>query len=157
MSRIGARTRRIDFIGQYVKSLLNWSQSKSFWYVTAGPSCCADELLQTFGARYDLERFGCIPALDPQQADLLIVYGITTKKAQKELLSIYNSMSEPKYVMAIGTCACNGGAFNSVKSYSTVGGAEQTIPVDVFVPGCPPRPEAIMNGLIALENKIREL
>jgi len=137
-----------------VGRLLKWARSRSLWYVSTGAGCCADEVLDTMGCRYDLERFGCLPQVDPRQADLLIVSGMVSYKSAPYLKEVYDSMLMPKYVMAVGACANCGGAFSPEFSYSAVPGVDQLIPVDVYVPGCPPRPEAIMNGLIALQEKI---
>ncbi len=106
------------------------------------------------GCRYDLERFGCLPQVDPRQADLLIICGMVSYKIAPYLKELYDEMLAPKYVLAVGACANCGGPFSAESSYSVVPGVNQVIPVDVFVPGCPPRPEAIMNGLIALQEKI---
>jgi NADH-quinone oxidoreductase subunit B len=143
-----------------VGRLLGWARSNSLWYVSTGTGCCADEVLNTLGCRYDLERFGCLPQLDPRQADLLIVNGMVSKKAAPHLRELYDSMPSPKYVLAVGACAACGGPFgpgqgsSDSAGYSVVAGVDKIIPVDVYVPGCPPRPEAIMNGLIALQRKI---
>lgn len=137
-----------------VGRVLKWARSRSLWYVSTGAGCCADEVLDTMGCRYDLERFGCLPQVDPRQADLLIVSGMVSHKAAPYLKEVYDSMLMPKYVMAVGACANCGGAFSPEFSYSAIPGVDQLIPVDVYVPGCPPRPEAIMNGLIALQEKI---
>jgi NADH-quinone oxidoreductase subunit B len=134
--------------------LLGWARGNSLWYSAAGAACCADEVLNTLGCRYDLERFGCIPQADPRQSDLLIVSGCVTYKAAPYLREVYDTMPSPKYVIAVGSCANCGGAFSPKFSYSVVPGVDQIIPVDVYVAGCPPRPEAIMNGLIALQEKI---
>lgn len=138
-----------------VSELLRWARSGSLWYLPAGGGCCADELMETAGCRYDLERFGCLPQVDPRQSDLLVVTGAVSYKAAPHLRELYDAMLEPKYVMAVGACACCGGAFGPEYSYSTVPGADRVLPIDVYVPGCPPRPEAIMNGLIKLQEKIR--
>lgn len=137
-----------------VGRLLKWAQSKSLWYISTGAGCCADEVLAAMGSRYDLERFGCLPQVDPRQADLLIVCGMVSYKAAPYLKEVYDSMLTPKFVLAIGACANCGGPFSPKLSYSVVPGLDQIIPVDVYVPGCPPRPEAVMNGLIALQEKI---
>ena len=137
-----------------VGRLLNWARSRSLWYVSTGAGCCADEVLNCMGSRYDLERFGCLPQVDPRQADLLIVSGMVSYKAAPHLKNLYDTMLSPKYVLAVGACANCGGPFTPEFSYSVVRGVDQVIPVDVYVPGCPPRPEAIMNGLIALQEKI---
>lgn len=137
-----------------VGKVLSWARSNSLWYVSTGSGCCADEVLNSVGCRYDLERFGCLPQLDPRQADLLILTGMVSYKAAGKLRELYDQMPSPKYVLAIGSCANCGGAFGPEFSYSVVPGVERIVPVDVYVPGCPPRPEAIMNGLIALQEKI---
>ena len=138
-----------------VGKLLNWARSQSLWYVSTGSGCCADEVLNSIGCRYDLERFGCVPQADATQSDLLIVSGIVTQKGAPFLKAVYDQMLSPKYVLSVGACANCGGLFAPEFSYSTISGADQILPVDVFVPGCPPRPEAVMNGLIALQEKIR--
>jgi NADH-quinone oxidoreductase subunit B len=143
--------------GFYVSTLdraMRWARSQSLWYVSTGTGCCADEVLESMGCRYDLERFGCVSQVDPRQADLLIICGMISYKSANELKALYESMLSPKYVMAVGACAACGGPFAPEFSYSVVPGADRLIPVDVYVPGCPPRPEAIMNGLIILQEKI---
>ena len=140
----------LSTIGQFLK----WARSRSLWYVSTGPGCCADEILNLLGSRYDIERFGCLPQVDPRQADLLIISGVVSYKAMPHLRKLYDSMLSPKYVLAVGACANCGGPFSPEFSYSAVPGVNRVIPVDIYVPGCPPRPEAIMNGLIALQEKI---
>lgn len=134
--------------------VFKWAQSRSLWYISTGSGCCADEVLNAMGSRYDLERFGCSQQVDPRQADLLIVCGMVSYKSIPHLKQLYDTMLSPKYVLAVGACANCGGPFSSEFSYSVVPGVDQIVPVDVYVPGCPPRPEAIMNGLIALQEKI---
>lgn len=131
----------------------SWARAGSLWFTTTGQGCCANELFQTVGSRYDLERFGCKESDDPTQSDLLIVNGLITKKSAPYLKELYAQMASPKYVLAIGGCACKGGPF--INSDSTGSGVGEILPVDVYVPGCPPRPEAIMDGIIALQEKIR--
>ena len=143
-----------SFLAARLERVLSWSRSRSLWYYPLKSGCCADELLETAGCRYDLERFGCIPKEDPAQADLLIVTGVISKKAAPEIRQVYDAMLSPKYVLAVGACACSGGAFAGGADYAIVRGVQEILPVDVYVPGCPPRPEAIMNGLIALQEKI---
>lgn len=140
----------LSTVGQFLK----WTRSRSLWYISTGSGCCADEVLNLLGSRYDLERFGCLPQVDARQADLLIVCGMVSYKALPHLKELYDSMLSPKYVLAVGACANCGGLFSPEFSYSVVPGIDRAIPVDVYVPGCPPRPEAIMNGLIALQEKI---
>lgn len=144
---------RGSFYTSTIGRVLDWARAQSLWYISTGSSCCADEVLNASGCRYDLERFGCIPAADPHQADLLIVSGAVSKKAAPHLREVYDAMAEPKYVMAVGACACCGGLFQT-DSYTVVDGVDKLFPVDVFVPGCPPRPEAIMDGLLRLQERI---
>ncbi len=137
-----------------LKRVLDWASSRSLWYSSITGGCCVDEVLASLGARYDLERFGCVPQVDPGQADLLIVAGAVTYRSAPYLKEIYESMGTPRYVIALGSCANCGGTFAPEYSYSVIPGADRVIPVDVYVPGCPPRPEAIMNGIIALQERI---
>ena len=145
-----------SFYVSTVGRALEWARSESLWYISTGTGCCADEVLNTMGCRYDLERLGCLPQVDPRQADLLIVSGLVTYKAATHLRSVYEAMLGPKYVLAVGSCANCGGPYSYEQSYSAVSGVDRILPVDVYVPGCPPRPEAIMNGLIRLQEKICE-
>lgn len=138
-----------------VGKVLNWARAQSLSFVSTGSCCCSAELFETIGCRYDIERFGCLSQADPHQADLLIVSGMVSYKTAKYLRKVYDSMLSPKYVLAVGACANCGGKFAPEFSYSVVPGVDRILPVDVYVPGCPPRPEAIMNGLIALQEKIR--
>lgn len=137
-----------------VGKILQWARAQSLWYIPVSGGCCADEVMSSLGNTYDLERFGCIPQVDPRQADLLIVSGVISHKAAPHLKALYESMPSPKYVLAVGSCASCGGIFSPDVSYASVPGLDKIIPVDVYVPGCPPRPESIMNGLIALQDKI---
>lgn len=138
-----------------VGKMLNWARAQSLSTVPIGACSCFSEVLETIGCRYDLERFGYSAQPDPRQADLIIVSGMLSYKAAPYLRQVYDSMLWPKYVLAIGACACCGGAHAPELSYAVVPGVDRVIPVDVYVPGCPPRPEAIMNGLIALQERIR--
>jgi NADH-quinone oxidoreductase subunit B len=135
-------------------TIFNWAQAHSLWAVSIHGGCCADEVLSATGARYDIERFGCHLHIDPTQADLLIVSGVVSLKAAASLKELYEQMPHPKYVIAVGACACSGGVFADSENPFILEGVGAIIPVDVFIPGCPPRPEAIMNGLIALQEKI---
>lgn len=137
-----------------IGKVMNWARSNSLWYIHAGSTCCADEVLNSSGCRYDLERFGCVEQNDPRQADLLIISGVVTEKTAPHLKTLYDAMRAPKYVLAIGTCANSGGIFSPQYSYSVKSAASSIVPIDIYVPGCPPRPEAIMDGLIALQEKI---
>ncbi len=143
-----------SFFPTTVSRAMNWAQSKSLWYIPIRGGCCADELLNTQGCRYDFERFGCLEQTEPNQSDLLIVSGLVTDRAAPYLRDLYSKMLLPRYVLALGSCACSGGLFRPECSYTGGTGLDQVIPVDVYVPGCPPRPEAIMHGLITLQEKI---
>ena len=137
-----------------VGKAMRWAQANSLWFTSTGSGCCADELLSTIGCRYDLERFGCVGQSEPSQCDLLIVSGMVSQKAAPYLRELYESMLQPRFVLALGSCASCGGPFAPEYSYAVLPGVDQVVPVDVYVPGCPPRPEAIMNGLITLQQRI---
>lgn len=141
-----------NFFTSTLSLISRWAQSRSLWYFSTGNGCCSNEFFNTNGARYDLERFGCLERVDPHQADLLVINGIVTKKAAPYLKSIFDQMPTPRYVLAVGSCACSGGVYSNQEL--VYAGAHQVLPVDVFIPGCPPRPEAIMNGLITLQEKV---
>jgi NADH-quinone oxidoreductase subunit B len=136
-----------------VDFLLNWSRKSSLWYLQFGLACCGIELMQTGGPRADLDRFGAIPRASPRQADLMIVAGTLTYKMAERVVLLYEQMPEPKYVISMGSCANTGGMFQ--KSYSVVKGVDKIIPVDIYVPGCPPRPEALTEGLLRIQDKIK--
>lgn len=136
-----------------VEAVLNWSRRSSLWPAICFPACCAFEFIATNGPRFDLSRFGMeILRASPRQADLMITAGTLTWKMAPNVLRIYNQMPEPKWVIAMGACAISGGIFRS--SYSVVPGYNRIIPVDVYVPGCPPRPEALIYGIRMLYRKI---
>ena len=119
-----------------VGKVLKWARSQSLWYMSTGTGCCADEVLNSMGCRYDMERFGCLPQVDARQADLLIICGMVSYKAAPHLKALYDQMLSPKYVLAIGSCASCGGPFGPEYSYSVVPGADRLVPVDVspFLP-----------------------
>jgi NADH-quinone oxidoreductase subunit B len=144
-----------SFYVSTIGRVLNWARAQSLDYISTGSGCCADEVLNSMGCRYDLERFGCVPQIEPNQADLLIVNGFVSEKAEPHLRALYDAMKNPKYVLAVGACASSGGMFAPECSYAVKKTVSSIVPVDVFVPGCPPRPEAIMDGLIELQEKIR--
>ena len=133
--------------------IYNWSRKNSIWPVTFGLACCAIEMICTASSRYDLARFGMeVFRATPRQSDLMIVSGTVTKKMIPTIVRLYNQMPEPRYVLSMGACASGGGPFK--EGYSVVDGIDKFLPVDVYVPGCPPTPQALINGLIALQEKI---
>lgn len=133
--------------------LYNWSRRSAMWPMMFGLACCAIEMICTAASRYDLARFGMeVMRPSPRQSDLMIVSGTVTKKMIPVIVRLYNQMPEPKYVMAMGACASGGGPFK--EGYNVVSGVDKFIPVDVYVPGCPPTPQALLNGLIKLQEKI---
>lgn len=137
-----------------LESLYNWGRSNSMWPLQFGLACCAIEMIAATMARHDLARFGAeVFRPSPRQADLMIVSGTVTKKMAPMVVRLYNQMPEPKYVIAMGACAISGGPFRD--GYNVVKGIDRYIPVDVFIPGCPPRPEALLDGIVQLQEKIR--
>ena len=133
--------------------IYNWSRRSSIWPTMFGLACCAIEMICTAAARYDFARFGMeVMRPSPRQADLMIVSGTVTKKMAPLIVRLYDQMPEPKYVIAMGACASGGGPFK--EGYSVVSGIDRYLPVDIYIPGCPPTPEALIYGLIALQKKI---
>jgi NADH-quinone oxidoreductase subunit B len=133
--------------------IYNWGRRSSIWPMMFGLACCAIEMICAATSRFDFSRFGMeIMRPSPRQADLMIVAGTVTKKMVPQIVRLYNQMPEPKYVLAMGACASGGGPFK--EGYNVVSGVDEYVPVDVYVPGCPPTPQALLNGLIALQKKI---
>ena len=136
-----------------IEELYNWGRRSSIWPMQFGLACCAIEMIATTMARYDLARFGAeVFRPSPRQADLMIISGTVTKKMAPQVVRLYNQMAEPKYVIAMGACAISGGPFK--QGYNVLKGIDRYIPVDVHIPGCPPRPEALMQAFMTLQKKI---
>ncbi len=140
------------FITTTLDKLLRWGRSRSMWPCQAGLACCSLEMMTAGSARYDFDRFGIMFRSSPRQSDVLIVPGPITRKMEPVYTRVYNQMAEPRWVIAMGSCAISGGAF--ADSYNVLRGADTIFPVDVYVPGCPPRPEALFYGCLRLQEKI---
>lgn len=142
-----------DKVIDLVDGLYNWGRRNSVWPMGFGLACCAIEFICTQSSRFDMSRFGMeLVRASPRQADLMIVSGTVTKKMAPSIVRLYNQMAEPKYVLAMGACASGGGPFK--EGYNVVSGVDKLLPVDVYVPGCPPTPQALLYGLMQLQKKI---
>jgi NADH-quinone oxidoreductase subunit B len=137
-----------------VEKVLNWARRSSIWPVTFGLACCAIEMMATFASRFDVERLGMVPWASPRHADLMIVSGTVTIKMAPMLKTIYEQMADPKWVVSMGSCANSGGPFRH--GYHVVKGVDRVVPVDVYVPGCPPTPDALLYGLLKLQEQVAE-
>ena len=134
--------------------LINWGRSNSLWPLTFATSCCGIEFMAVGAARYDFARFGFeVTRASPRQADMIMVAGTITHKMAPVLKRLYDQMADPKYVVAVGGCAISGGPFK--KSYHVLNGVDKILPVDVYIPGCPPRPEALLYGMMQLQRKVK--
>jgi len=133
--------------------IITWCRSSSLWPMTFGLACCAVEMMQAAASRYDLDRFGLVFRPSPRQSDVMIVAGTLTNKMAPALRKVYDQMAEPRYVISMGSCANGGGYYHY--SYAVVRGCDRVVPVDVYVPGCPPTAEALLYGIIQLQKKIQ--
>lgn len=146
----------MNIIVSSIDFILNWGRSNSVWPFTFATSCCGIEMMQTSASNYDIARFGSeVFRASPRQADLLICAGTITHKMAPAVLKLYKQIAEPKYVIAMGACACGGGMF-AEDSYSVVKGIDKIIPVDIYLPMCPPKPEALLDAIIKLQKNIRK-
>ena len=142
------------FITTTVDSVINLTRSSSIWPMTFGLACCAVEMMHAGASRYDLDRFGIVPWPSPRQSDVMIVSGTVTKKMAPAIKLLYEQMPNPKYVISMGACATNGGPYTEYDR--VLQGVDKIIPVDIYVPGCPPRPESLLEGFLRLQEKIME-
>ena len=141
------------FVVANVDKLVNWARTGSLWPMTFGLACCAIEMMHAYVSRYDLDRFGVVPRPSPRQSDVIIVAGTLTNKMAPAFRKVYDQMPEPRYVISMGSCANGGGYYHY--SYSVVRGCDRVVPVDVYVPGCPPTAEALVYGVMQLQKKIK--
>jgi NADH-quinone oxidoreductase subunit B len=141
------------FLLTQADKLFDWARTGSLWPMTFGLACCAVEMIHSYMSRYDLDRFGMIPRPSPRQSDVMIVAGTLTNKMAPALRKVYDQMPEPRWVISMGSCANGGGYYHY--SYSVVRGCDRIVPVDIYVPGCPPTAEALVYGLLQLQKKIQ--
>ena len=141
------------FVTTSADKLINWARTGSLWPVTVGLACCAVEMMHAAAARYDMDRMGIIFRPSPRQSDVMIVAGTLVNKMAPALRKVYDQMPEPRWVISMGSCANGGGYYHY--SYSVVRGCDRVVPVDIYVPGCPPTAEALLFGILQLQNKIR--
>ena len=141
------------FVTTTVDAVVNYTRTGSLWPMTFGLACCAVEMMQASMPRYDMERFGAAPRASPRQSDVMIVAGTLTNKMAPALRKVYDQMPEPRYVISMGSCANGGGYYHY--SYAVVRGCDRIVPVDIYIPGCPPTAEALIYGLLQLQKKIR--
>ena len=153
VNALGRDLQDKGFILTSTEDVINWARTGSLHWMTFGWACCAVEMMHTSMPRYDLERLGTAPRASPRQSDLMIVAGTLTNKMAPALRKVYDQMPEPRYVISMGSCANGGGYYHY--SYSVVRGCDRIVPVDIYVPGCPPTAEALLYGIMQLQRKIR--
>lgn len=141
------------FVVASIDKLVNWARTGSMWPMTFGLACCAVEMIHAYMPRYDLDRFGVVPRPSPRQSDIIIVAGTLTNKMAPAFRKVYDQMAEPRWVISMGSCANGGGYYHY--SYAVVRGCDRVVPVDIYVPGCPPTAEALIYGILQLQKKIR--
>lgn len=154
MHTISNKTGEGGVVMAALEDLLNWAERSSLWPITFGLACCAIEMMGAYASHYDLDRLGVIPRNSPRQADVMIVSGTVTFKMADSIRRLYDQMPESRYVISMGSCANCGGPY-WLHGYHVVKGVDRIIPVDVYVPGCPPRPEALIGGILKLQEKIK--
>jgi NADH-quinone oxidoreductase subunit B len=150
---VDAGLKKQGFFVTTVNDLVGWARSGSMWPMTFGLACCAVEMMHAAASRYDLDRFGLVFRPSPRQSDVMIVAGTLCNKMAPALRKVYDQMAEPRYVLSMGSCANGGGYYHW--SYSVVRGCDRIVPVDIYVPGCPPTAEALVYGILQLQKKIR--
>ncbi len=147
------KTGNIEIITTQLETLLQWARSSSLWPMGFGLACCAIEMMAAYASSYDLDRFGVIPRASPRQSDVMIVSGTVTFKMADRVRRLYEQMPDPKYVISMGSCSNCGGPYWE-HGYHVVKGVDRIIPVDIYIPGCPPRPEALIEGILQLQDLI---
>jgi len=153
VTKLAEETRDKGILLAKLDDLLTWARTGSMWPMTFGLACCGIEMIHAFMSRYDLDRYGMMPRSSPRQADVMIVAGTVTNKMAPALRLLYDQMPEPRYVISMGSCANGGGYY--YYSYSVVRGCDKIIPVDIYIPGCPPSAEALVYGLMQLQRRVR--
>jgi len=153
MAEVNEELIERGFVVASIDKVVNFARTSSLWPMTFGLACCAVEMIHAYMSRYDLDRFGVVPRPSPRQSDVIIVAGTLTNKMAPAFRKVYDQMSEPRWVISMGSCANGGGYYHY--SYSVVRGCDRVVPVDVYVPGCPPTAEALLYGVLQLQKKIK--